>query len=229
MRIALFPPVSSVTELKMLGYLISKGQIKPDPDRMQPLLDLLLPCDKVSLKIFLGLFSYHSQWVPQYSDKICPLTNSSNFPLDQNAVQAFQMIKKCVADACVVIPNNSDLLVLELNASGYALSDVAFFSRTLNTYEKRHSYIEQESCTIVEACRKWRHFLNRRKFTLVTDREAVSYLFNKSTCRSTARNGKMMRWRVELSCLKFDIKFRPGKDNQSADCLQSLLCCSISR
>ena len=28
--------IASVTEIKMLGYLISKGQIKPDPDRMEP-------------------------------------------------------------------------------------------------------------------------------------------------------------------------------------------------
>jgi hypothetical protein len=54
---------------------------------------------------------------------------------------------------------------------------VAFFSRSLNAAEKRHHIVEKEAYAIVEAIRKWRHFLTRH-FYLVTDQRSVSFMFN---------------------------------------------------
>ena len=34
---------------------------------------------------------------------------------------------------------------------------------------------------------------------------------------SKIKNDKVMRWRVELSSYKYDIVYRPGKDNKGAD------------
>ncbi|KAL5255551.1 hypothetical protein ACHWQZ_G010951 [Mnemiopsis leidyi] len=228
--------ISSVKEIGMLGYLISKGQIKPDPARMKPLLDLPTPCDHASLKRVLGLFSYYSKWVPQYSDKIRPLISSDSFPLSKTAVEAFELVKKCIHESCIVSPNDKDLLVVETDASGYALSaslnqnskPVAFFSRTLNQHEKLHSAVEKEACAIVEAVRKWRHYLSGRKFLLVTDQQAVSFLFSKRNVRGTAKNEKIARWRVELSCFDFEIKYRPGTANLAADCLSRAYCAAMS-
>ena len=149
--------ISSVEEINMLGYLISKGQIKPDPARMKPLLDLPTPCDPASLKRALGLFSYYSKWVPQYSDKIQPLISSNSFPLSTVAIEAFEHVKRCILESCIVSPNDNDLLVVETDASGYALSaslnqngkPVAFFSRTLSQHEKRHSSVEKEPYAII--------------------------------------------------------------------------------
>ena len=41
--------VSSTEEIKILGYEIKNGQIKPDPDRLRPLEDLPPPTTKKSL------------------------------------------------------------------------------------------------------------------------------------------------------------------------------------
>ena len=228
--------IISVREINLLGFLISKGEIKPDPDRMQPLNDLPVPHDRPSLKRALGLFSYYSQWVPKYSDKIQPLTGDPVFPLSQEAIKAFESVKQCIASSSVVCPNKTDPLVLESDASGYALSaslnqggkPVAFFSRTLKPHEKHHSSVEKEACAVVEACRKWRHYLSGRRFLIVTDQEAVSYMFNTSISRGKVKNEKILRWRIELSCLDFDVKYRPGKENVTADCLTRAYCSALS-
>jgi hypothetical protein len=81
--------ISSVETINILGFLISKGTIRPDPERMQPLRDLPVPHDPASLKRALGLFSYYSQWISKFSDKIGSLTNDPTFPLSTTAVQAF--------------------------------------------------------------------------------------------------------------------------------------------
>ena len=229
--------ISSVSEIRMIGYLISKGEIKPDPDRMEPLLIVPLPHDAASLKRALGLFSYYSPWIPKYSDMIQPLINKPMFPLCSAAKEAFQNIKQCIAKSSIVSPNNVDTLVLESDASDYAVSaslnqngkPVAFFSRTLNSHEKHHHSVEKEACAIVEACRRWRHYLTGRRFLLITDQEAVSYMFSKNGSRGKMKNDKIQRWKIELSCFDFDIKFRPGKENVTADCLTRAFCAALSQ
>ena len=49
-------------------------------------------------------------------------------------------------------------------------------SRTLTACEKRFPAVEKEATAIIEAVRRWSHFLKGRRFTLVTDQEAVSYV-----------------------------------------------------
>ena len=78
---------------------------------------------------------------------------------------------------------------VETDASEYAIAavltqsdrPVAFFSRSLNISEKRHSPVEMEACAIVEALRYWRHFLVGRRFTVITDQKSVAYIFGNST------------------------------------------------
>ena len=43
--------IKSVTSIKILGYLISKTEIRPDHDRMKPLLDMPVTQNMPSLNI----------------------------------------------------------------------------------------------------------------------------------------------------------------------------------
>ena len=227
--------VIGVTEIQMLGYHISHGVLRPDPDRMEPLVKLPIPNDQKSLKRALGLFSYYSKWIPNFSDKVRYLTTDVTFPLSQGAVSSFESLKKAIADAALVCPNRHDLLVVETDASDTALSGslnqngrpVAFFSRTLQPHERRHPSCEKEAAAIVESCRKWRHYLTGRRFKLLTDQQPVSYIFDTKK-KGKTKNDKLMRWRIELSCFNFDIQYRPGVENVTADCLSRALYCSAA-
>ena len=217
--------ISSVDTINILGYQISHGTIRPDPERMQPLRDLPVPHDPDSLKRAMGLFSYYAKWVPKFSDMVRPLVDPE-FPLQNDAITAYNNLKTCIEGSCVVCPNAEEQLVLESDASDFAVSaslnqggkPVAFFSRTLKPHEQKHHAVEKEACAIVEACRTWRHYLVGRHFKLLTDQEAVSYIYDKKNHGKT-KNSKIDRWRIELSCLDFDIEYRPGPLNVTADCL----------
>ena len=71
------------TEIRLLGFEVSKGQIKPDPDRLQPLRDLPPPENKKAQERITGMFAYYSQWIPRFSDKAYPLIHNEIFPLPQ--------------------------------------------------------------------------------------------------------------------------------------------------
>lgn len=58
---------------------------------------------------------------------------------------------------------------------------------------------------------------------MITDQDAVSFIFNIQNHGKT-KSSKIMRWRIELSCYEYNIKYRPGKLNVTADCLTRAHC-----
>ncbi|XP_059848515.1 uncharacterized protein LOC132406667 [Hypanus sabinus] len=95
---------------------------------------------------------------------------------------------------------------------------VAFFSRTLQGPEIRHSAVEKEAQAIVEAVRHWRHYLAGKRFTLLTDQRSVAFMFSNQQ-RGKIKNDKILRWRIELSTYNYDILYRPGRLNEPPDAL----------
>jgi hypothetical protein len=62
--------IYGVKELDILGYRVSYNEIKPDPDRLKPLLELPPPTSRKALQRALGLFAYYSKWIKRFSDHI---------------------------------------------------------------------------------------------------------------------------------------------------------------
>ena len=210
--------VFSTRKLAILGYVIEEGVIRPDPERLSPLRNLPVPHDSKSLNRCLGLFSYYSQWIPEFSNRIKPLTSCKSFPLSPEAVTTFHSLKKIVEEAFVTAIDETIPFEVETDASDVALAatlsqdgrPVAFFSRSLQGSELKHAAIEKEAQAIIEAIRHWRHFLTGRHFTLRTDQKSVSYMFDQRN-RGKIKNDKIMRWRIELACYSFDIVYRPSR------------------
>ena len=217
--------------LPIFGYIIEEGTIRPDPDRLRPLRELPISHDPRSMSRCLGLFSYFSQWIPKFSDRIKPIASCKTFPLPPPAVEAFESLKKTIEDAVVTAIDETIPFEVETDASEVALAatlnqngkPVVFFSRTLQGSELKHASIEKEAQAIIEAVRHWRHFLAGRHFILKTDQKSVSYMFDKQH-RGKIKNEKFLRWRLELSCFSFDIVYRPGRDNVPADTLSRAMC-----
>ena len=214
-------------EISLLGYLVSKGQIKPDPERLRPLKELPPPKDKKSQERLVGMFAYYSQWIPHFSDKAHPLIHNEKFPLPQSVLECFESLKQELEKAVLVTYNHKEpiSLVVETDASDVAIAatlnqngrPLAFFTRTLKASEKTHPPVEREACAVIEALRKWKHYLIGTHFTLVTDNEPIAFMYGKHTKK--VKNDKILRWRLELSDFSFDSVYRPGSQNQAADAL----------
>ena len=214
----------STTKLFILGSVVENGQIRPDPERLKPLNDLAPPTDPKSLKRVLGFFSYYSQWIQNFSDKIKLLVKADAFPLDAEACASFESLKRDISNSVKGAINSRDPFTVETDASNFAIAatlnqagrPVAFFSRTLRGAELKHASIEKEAQAIIEAIRHWRHFLTGRHFTLVTDQQSVKFMFDQQH-KGKIKNEKIMRWRMEMLCYSFDIIYKPGLDNVPPD------------
>ena len=223
--------VESVTEINILGYCVGNGQIKPDPDRLRPLLDLPPPKDAKALKRALGLFSYYAKWVMNFSDKILHLKTAKKFPLHANALKKFNVLKKEIAKASLQAIDENRPFVVECDASEAAISatlnqggrPVAFMSRTLRGGEKHYPAVEKEATAIIEAIRKWEHLLARQHFTLITDQKSVAFMLDNRK-RTKIKNNKIQCWRLELASFSYTIKYRPGVENVAPDALTRVTC-----
>lgn len=138
--------VFSVTELRLLGHLISHGRIRPDPENLRPLEELAPPRNTAELKRVIGMFSYYSKWISRFSERLIPLTRNSKFPLNRIALNAFQDLRNCLSKASLSSIDTCFPFVVECDASDAAIAailsqngrPVAFLSRTLSKSEINH-------------------------------------------------------------------------------------------
>ena len=223
--------IIGVQTIDLFGYRISKGEIRPDPERLSPLRQLLPPSNQKCQRRIIGMFAYYSPWISHFSDKIQLLNQNTTFPLPPQVLDSFERLKSELEEAVLVTVDPNLPLVVETDASDVAISatlnqegrPVAFFSRTLSPSEKNHSSVEKEAYAIVEAVRKWRHYLLNSHFRLITDQRSVAFIYDCQH-RGKVKNDKIQRWKIELSCYNYDVIYRPGPENQAADALSRATC-----
>ncbi|XP_026689427.2 retrovirus-related Pol polyprotein from transposon opus [Ciona intestinalis] len=168
-----------VTTLDLLGYRISFGNIRPDPHRLQPLLQLPPPRSSKELKRIVASLGSIQDDLP--------------FEVESDASD--------YAIAAILSQNGRP---------------VAFMSRTLNSTERHYPAVEKEETAIVEAVRKWSHFLKGRSFSLITDQRSVAFMFDQKN-RGKIKNSKLLMWRLELSQYDYKIRHKPGISNVAPD------------
>ena len=136
--------VFSTRTLNILGNVVSEGEIRPDPDRMKALYDLPPPRTKKELKRILGLFSYYSQWINNFSAKIRPLISNIDYPLNCEALDAFNLLKRDIANATLRLIDESLPFLVETDASDYAIA------ATLSQQDQLHFFQEHSSSSFEE-------------------------------------------------------------------------------
>ena len=81
--------------------------------------------------------------------------------------------------------------------------------------------VEKEALAIMEAVRRWSHYLYGTCFDLVTDQRALFFMLDK-TSEGKVKNRKIQLWRAELGCFDYRIHHRPGKLNAVPDFLSRI-------
>ena len=92
------------------------------------------------------------------------------------------------------MPPTSQLPPSSAKANDLLLS----MSRTLSKSECNYPTVEKEAASIIEAVRKWGHYLYSHPFTLVTDQRSLAFMFDQRN-RGKIKNSKIQAWRAELN------------------------------
>ena len=101
------------------------------------------------------------------------------------AMKAFANLKKKVTENPILeSPNFDKVFQFDCDASGIEIGEVlsqegrliAFFNEKLNEAKKNYFVYDQEFYAIVQALKKWRHYLLPREFVLFTNHKAMQYI-----------------------------------------------------
>jgi hypothetical protein len=211
--------------LEYLGHIISAQGVSTDPSKIEAMIHWPTPTNFTELRGFLGLTGYYRKFVKHYGILAKPLTNLlrlKTFDWSPSAQVAFEDLKIAMTRAPVLtLPNFQQPFTVETDACQDGLGavlmqqgqPVAYLSKGLGPKHQSLSIYEKEFLALIMAIEKWRHYLQRQEFTILTDHKSLAYL-NEQNLHSEMQRKAMTR----LMGLQFKIVYK-GKENLAADAL----------
>ena len=228
------------SEVQYLGFIVSHEGLKPDPSKVQAILDACQPTDVATVHSFLGLVNFYARFIPNCSKLMAPLNallkKDASFEWNQACQEAFDKIKFIIASPTVLVHYDpTKPAVVDCDASSYGigacllqpdadgkLRPVCFVSRSLASAEKNYSQIEKEALAIVFAVKRLHQYLYGRMFTLRTDHKPLLKIFGSKNGLPPLAAARLHRWAVLLSEYSYSVEYISGASNVIADCLSRL-------
>ena len=226
-------------EVVFLGHVINKEGIRKSPEYVDKIKNVTKPGTVKEMRKFLGLINFQRKFVKDCSLLTKSLTQwtvgSRNKKIEWNEemTQAFESLKdEVMKDVMLVYPDySSGASKLELyvdasnSGSGACLMQkskgeykvVAYGSMMFSDTEKRYNTTERELAALRWGISNFRCFLAGVPFVLITDHKPLIYLNNMSP-----NSSRLMRTLTELAEFEFEVRYRPGAQNEAADYLSRL-------
>ncbi|GJY99337.1 reverse transcriptase domain-containing protein [Tanacetum coccineum] len=152
------------------------------------------------------------------------------FILPNECIQAFEMLKKKLTEAPILIAPDWDLpFELMCDASDFAIGAVLgqrhenhfrpihYASKKMNEAESHYTTTEKEMLAVVYAFEKFQSYVILIKSIVYTDHSALKYLFAKKDSKA-----RLLRWVLLLQEFKFKVIDTKGAENLTANHLSRL-------
>ena len=164
---------------------------------------------------------YAATAAPLYKLTTFKSDDESKWPWTKECDDAFNELKNKLISAPILrAPEWSEPFIVYTDASTYAMGAVLaqvqdgnehvirYWSRVLNSAQKKYSATEREALAIVSAIREFHCYLGDRPFTVVTDHQPLI-----SLRKMKDPHGRIARWMLEFQGHTFDIIYRSGEKN----------------
>lgn len=163
-----------LSQVEFLGHVVSAEGIKPDPGKIQAVVDWPTPQCVRDVRAFLGLTGYYRRFVLHYAHLALPLTDltKTDHPWQWRPEvegQAFIALKEACTSAPVLVTpdctlpfevftdaSNFALGAVLLQNQGKGLQPVAYLSRKLTPTERNYPTGDREMLAIYHALQQWR-------------------------------------------------------------------------
>lgn len=135
-------------------------------------------------------------------------------------------MKEIATQPVLVLPSFEKLFIVKCDASNVAVGvvlsqeerPISFHSEKISDAKRKYSSYDLELYALVQALRKWRHYLLLKEFVVYMDNQALSFLNSQDKLIH-----KHMKWVEYMQAYTFTIKHKKGWLNRVADALSRRL------
>lgn len=226
-------------EINFCGYVITNGTVRRDATFVEAIDRVRVPTDVKELMSFMGLANYGRRFVENFAEIARPLNELRKkdmtyvwTPTHQASFDKLKQVLKDAPSLHLFDPNLKSILYTDASqwTIGAVLvqlkSDkggkdkefpVGFFSRNLNSAQLKYDIYTKEFLALKDGITFFKEYLYGRRFTVITDNTALSYLKTSKDVLD-----KKTRWLMTVEQFDFELVHKPSSENKAADALSRI-------
>ena len=196
------------------------------------IVDMKSPQSKEELQRFLGMTTYLSKFIPDYSETSAPLRvlleQKTEWHWTETQEVAIQQLKSAVTNAPVLkffYPKQPVTISVDASSKGMGAvllqnqSPVTYASKSLTTTQQHYAQIEKEMLAIVFGCRKFHDYIyGLPTVDVESDHKPLETILRKPLLTAPARLQCMMM-SIQKYLIQDHVTYKPGKELVIADTL----------
>jgi hypothetical protein len=177
-------------ELIYLGFVISANELSMDPYLVEVIKDWPSPKNVFEVRSFHGLASFYRKFIRNFSGISTTMMDTvkkwhKSFHWTTEDEKSFNLLKwKITEQLVLVLPDFRKTFQVKCDASGFAIGAVlsqedrpiSYFSKNLNEANLKYSTYDKDFYAIIQALKKWRHYLIPKEFVLYSDNHALQFV-----------------------------------------------------
>jgi len=221
----------AVTEFTCLGYIINASGFSPDKNRLAPLVDSSSPTNLHELRSLLGALQYYSRFIPNFAQRASTLFNLMSSDLfvwsseHETTLRSLLAILKSDLVLKPFSPSDHSTVITDASPTGIGAvleqndRPVICISRRLSKAEQGYSQTQREALAVYWAVKRLHKYLFGAKFTIVTDHEALKFIYSPDQSLAKSSAAMVQRWNISLSSYTYNIVHRSAKHIPHVDLL----------
>jgi hypothetical protein len=161
-----------------------------DPDKVEVIKNWPSPRNIFEVRSFHGLASFYRKFIKNFSGISAAMMDivkkqHKSFHWKEEAEKSFNLLKRKITEQPIlVLPDFQKTFQVKCDASGFVIGAVlsqedrpiAYFSEKLNEAKLKYSTYDKEFYAIIQALKKWRHYLIPKEFVLYSDNHALQFV-----------------------------------------------------
>ena len=206
------------------GHVVDEDGLHKTQEKVEAVINAPRPENVQQVRSFLGLVNYYHKFQPNLATTLHPLNQlleqGKRWKWTTECEAAFIKVKKLMTSDMVLTHYDPGRpLRLACDASPVGIGEVlshimddgserpiAFASRTLSKAERNYSQIDKEALALVWGVKKFHLYLFGRHFTLVTDHEPLTSIFNPRKGIPAMTVARLQRYALFLAGFEYSIE-----------------------
>ncbi|XP_058444432.1 uncharacterized protein K02A2.6-like [Malaya genurostris] len=228
-------------QVKYLGQIIDADGIRPDPDKIAPIVNMPPPHDISTLRSYLGALNYYGKYVKDMRTLRQPmdqlLKEGIKFVWSPECQESFNKFRNLLQSPLLLTHYNPRLeIIVSADASNVGLGAriahkfpdgsvkaICHVSRSLTAAESNYSQVEKEGLALIFAVTRFHRMIFGRRFTLETDHKPLLAIFGSKKGIPVYTANRLQRWALTLLLYDFNICYVSTDNFGHADVLSRLM------